>query len=279
MFVYYRMVKKEKLYLRKMFFMGIKGYYAFLFIIVLGLFSSCVSRQKIVYFQNLESEGQNSKMAQPKLTFKPDDLINITVSAASLDAARPFNVVAEARPPMDGIPVNTSNLQQMGYLVDKDGNIQFPQLGTIHVEGLTIKELQKLLIEKLEEYLQDPIVNIRINYSISVLGEVARPGTYMVNGEKNSIAQAIGLAGDMTIYGKRENVLVVRETGETKTYQYLDFTKSDIMDSEYYYLQQNDVVYVEPNSAQRQAASFNRNSTVYISIASLLLSVIVLITK
>src|SRR5690554_4038410 len=244
--------------------MRFRWYYAFLSVIALGLLSSCVSREKIVYFQDIEKLAEKTSMVKPSLTIKPNDLLGITVSAATLEAARPFNVIAESRPAIEGVGMSTNNTQQLGYLVDSDGNIHFPELGSIQVNGLTPKELNEQLTERLTDYIKDPIVNIRLlNFTVSVLGEVSRPGTYPVSGEKISITEAIGMAGDLTIYGKRDNVLVIRENGDTKSYAYLDFRSSDLMDSEYYYLKQNDVIYVEPNSAQRQAASFNRNATVY----------------
>ncbi len=260
--------------------MRFRCYYALLFVMTLGLLSSCVSREKIVYFQDIEKLGQNSSMVKPSLTFKPNDLVSIVVSAATLEASRPFNLFMEARPLAGSSDFGTNMIQQIGYLVDKDGNIDFPELGTINIAGLTPLELKTQLTEQLTAYIKDPIVTIRLlNFTISVLGEVLRPGTYPISNDKISITEAIGLAGDLTIYGRRDNVLVIRENGDTKSYAYLDFRSADLMDSEYYYLKQNDVIYVEPNTAQRQSASFNRNAGVYISIASLLLSVIVLITR
>lgn len=261
--------------------MRFRCYYALLFVMTLGLLSSCVSRKKIVYFQDIEKLAQNSSIAKPSLTIKPNDLLGIAVSAATLEAARPFNVITEARPTTEGTGMTTANnTQQLSYLVDSEGNINFPELGTIAVLGLTPKELREQLTERLTAYIKDPIVTIRLlNFSISVLGEVERPGTYSISDEKISITEALGMAGDLTIYGRRDNVLVIRENGDTKSYAYLDFRSSDLMDSEYYYLKQNDVIYVEPNNAQRQSAAFNRNAGVYVSIASLLLSVIVLITR
>lgn len=244
------------------------------------MLSSCVSRKKIVYFQDIEKLSQNSDVVKPSIAFKPNDLLSITVSASDLESVRPFNVIIESRPVVGGSSVFANNTQQPGYLVDSAGDIHFPVLGTIHVEGLTPKELNEYLISELSTYIKDPIVNIRIlNFTVSVLGEVTRPGTYTVSGEKISVLEALGLANDLTIYGKRDNVLVIREENGKKSYTYLDLRNSDILDSEYYYLQQNDVVYVEPNQAQRQSSSFNRNSTVYISIASLMLSVLVLLFR
>lgn len=261
--------------------MSFRFRHVLLIALFIALLSSCVSREKIVYFQDIEKLAQNSSLPQPEITFKANDLISIIVSAATPESVRPFNVYTEARTleSVAGTMVNT-NLQQLAYLVDKDGFITFPELGKIEVGGMSTEGLKELLTDQLSIYIKNPIVNIRLlNFRVSVLGEVNRPGTYPVDGDKISITEALGLAGDLTIYGRRDNILLIREKGDTKNYVYLDIRSSNLMDSEYYYLKQNDVIYVEPNSAQRQAASFNRNSTVYISIASLLLSVIVLITK
>lgn len=272
--------KKKGIYLRQIFFMRFKCYHAFLFVLVLNFFSSCVSREKIVYFQDIEKLAQNSDMVKSNVTFKPNDLLSITVSAADLESVRPFNVIIESRPIVGSSSLFTNNTQQLGYLVDTSGDIHFPVLGTINVEGLTPKELNEYLKEQLLTYIKDPIINIRIlNFTVSILGEVSRPGTYTITGEQISLLEALGLAGDLTIYGKRDNILIIRENGGKKSYAYLDFRSSDLLDSEYYYLKQNDVVYVEPNQAQRQGSSFNRNSTVYISIASLMLSVLVLLFR
>ena len=251
--------------------------------ICLLILSSCVSRREIVYFQGLEQAGERLEKNKDKsLQIKPNDLLTITVSAAEQEAAMPFNL------PVIGIPLAgdanglsvTGQQQLQTYLVDGEGNIEFPVLGTLKVAGLSRQELQKKLKTEIGEYVQDPIVNIRlVNFQVSVLGEVNRPGTFDIRDEYLTLPKALGLAGDLSIYGKRTNVLVMREEQGKKTHEYLDLTKPDIVDSPYYNLQQNDVVYVEPNGAQRQSASYNRNAGVYISIASVLISLVVLITK
>ena len=148
------------------------------------------------------------------------------------------------------------------------------------MQGLNRQELAAKLKDQIAAYVQDPIVNVRIvNFEVSVLGEVNRPGTFDIRDEYLSLPKALGLAGDLTIYGQRNNVLVMREENGVKTHAYLDLTDASVINSPYYYLKQNDVVYVEPNGAQRQSASYNRNAGVYISIASVLISLIVLITK
>ncbi len=241
--------------------------------------SSCVSRKEIAYFQDIEALAALQSSKESAVVLQPNDLLSITVSSFNLEAARPFNLIMESRPSLNG-QANFNNTQQQGYLVDADGTIEFPVLGTLQVAGLTRKELNAMLEKRLEEYLKDPIVTIRLlNFQISVLGEVTRPGTYMVTGERVTLPAALGLAGDLTIYGERDNILVIRETSDGKNYAYLDLTDASVINSEYYYLRQNDVIYVEPNKAQRQSATFNRNSTVYISVASLLVSVLILIFR
>lgn len=248
------------------------------------LISSCVSRKEIVYFQGLdETEAKIDSNQEKGLEIKPNDLLTISVSAPEQEAALPFNLpvigVPQSGAELGGLTVN-GRQQLQTYLVDSDGNIEFPILGTVEVAGLNRQQLSGKLKNKISDYVQDPIVNVRIvNFQVSVLGEVARPGTFDIRDEYLSLPKALGLAGDLTIYGRRDNVLVMREENGKKVHAYLDLTDPTVINSPFYYLQQNDVVYVEPNGAQRQSASYNRNAGVYISIASVLISLIVLITK
>lgn len=262
----------------------IKKYKIFSLLVFVLLATSCVSRQEIAYFQGLdEVEAQVNKNYKNSLEIKPNDLLTISVSAPEQEAAIPFNL------PVIGVPqggsmemsLNVNGRQQLQtYLVDSEGNIEFPVLGTTRVQDLNRQDLARKLKTKISEYVQDPIVNVRIvNFQVSVLGEVNRPGTFDVRDEYLSLPKALGLAGDMSIYGRRDNVLVMREDNGKKTHAYLDLTKGSVVNSPYYYLQQNDVLYIEPNKPQRQSASYNRNASVYISIASVLVSLIVLIAR
>ncbi|WP_034919472.1 polysaccharide biosynthesis/export family protein [Gillisia sp. CAL575] len=244
--------------------------------------TSCVSRKEITYFQGLDEIQQQATAAKNGLQISPNDLLTISVSAYNMEAAMPFNL------PVVGASVGGSDAglrvsgtpQLQSFLVDSDGNIEFPQLGTVQVAGLNRQELAAKLKIAISEYVQEPIVNVRIvNFQVSVLGEVNRPGTFSVQDEYLSLPKALGLAGDMSIYGQRDNVLVMRETNGAKTYAYLDMTDANIINSPFYYLQQNDVVYIEPNNAQKQGAGYNRNASVYISVASVLISLIVLIAR
>lgn len=248
------------------------------------LLSSCVSRKEIVYFQGLDkADAKLNTNKQNSLHIKPNDLLTISVSAPEQEAAMPFNLPVVGMPQTGGelgglSPNGRQQLQT--YLVDSDGNIEFPVLGTVKVAGLNRQELSAKFKTQISEYVQNPIVNVRlVNFQVSVLGEVTQPGTFDIRDEYLSLPKALGFAGDLTIYGRRNNVLVMREEGGKKTHSYLDLTDPTVINSPFYYLQQNDVVYVEPNEAQIQSASYNRNASVYISIASVLISLAVLITN
>ncbi|GHA46076.1 polysaccharide biosynthesis protein [Salinimicrobium marinum] len=211
---------------------------------------------------------------------KPNDLLTITVSAANIEAVQPFNLPVTSAPRLGDVGGVSGNMQLQSYLVDSDGNIEFPVLGTVQVAGLTRQELVRKFKVEISRYVQNPIINIKlVNFQVTVLGEVNQPGTFTIPDERISLSKALGIAGDLTIYGRRDNVMILRETGDTKEYKYVDISRSDFLNSEYYYLQQNDVVYIEPNQAQIQGASYNRNASVYISIASVLISLAILLTN
>jgi polysaccharide biosynthesis/export protein len=250
-------------------------------VFIVGFFTSCISGKRIPYFQGLE-QVQQAGLSNNKLQLKPNDLLTISVSAYNMEAAQPFNLtLVGGVSTIPGESLRASGTPQMQtYLVSEDGTIEFPQLGTIKVTGMMPQQLAETLKMKISEFVKDPIVNVRlVNFQVSVLGEVNRPGTFNVQDEFLSLPKALGLAGDLSIYGQRENVLVMREENGKKTYAYLDLTDANIINSPYYYLEQNDVVYVEPNSAQKQSAAYNRNASVYISIASVLISLAILITR
>ncbi len=251
-------------------------------LIVLFVTTSCVSRKEIAYFQDIENLDATHNKQQALIEIQPNDLLSIVVSSTNMEAARPFNLLVETRPgdPNGLNSLNQNNYQQQPFLVSAEGTIDFPVIGKLEIEGLTLTQLNDKLINALKEYLKEPIVTIRlVNFQISVLGEVLRPGTYQVANERLSLPAALGLAGDLTIYGQRENILIIREVDGRKIHKFVNIADASFLYSEYYFLKQNDVIYVEPNSAQRQGSSFNRNSTVYVSIASLLITTAVLLFK
>lgn len=253
-----------------------------LFAILLIILTSCGNGQRIAYLQGMDQVSSTSQPSAKNLKIKPNDLITISVSAYNMEAAAPYNLqmVAVAGSGVDSQIRVAGTPQLQPYLVDDNGNIEFPQLGTIKVGGMDRKALGAWLKSEISEFVKDPIVNVRIiNFQVSVLGEVNLPGTFNVQDEYLSIPKALGLAGDLTIYGLRDNILVIREEGDRKTSAYLDLSNANVINSPYYYLQQNDVVYVEPNNAKKQEANYNRNSPIYISIASVLISLAILITR
>jgi len=238
------------------------------------LLSSCASPEDVVYFQNTgDYETLVDKNSfTPK--FKVDDLVSIYVSTLDSEASAPFNLFR-------GASEGGLRPEQVDYLIDKDGEIDFPVIGKTKIAGLSAEEVRVLLRDRLSEYLKDPIINIRLrNFTITVLGEVRRPGTYPVNGERITIFEAIGLAGDLTIKGIRDNVMVIRDFDGTKVYTRINLKEKESMSSPVYYLTQNDVVYVEPNKSAITASSLDNRATIAISIASILItSTVILITR
>ena len=224
-----------------------------------------------------------------EVQIQPDDILEIIVNSINADAAAPFNLgnTNPAAVPGSQIiqsttgvrlnPVTESGETSKGYLVDKNGTIDFPILGNISVKGLTIEALKDLLRSKLDKYLQEPILNIRLlNYKITVLGEVMHPSSYSIPSQRITVIDAIGIAGDLTIYGKRENVLLIREENGVRKFVRLNLNSSKIFESPYYYLKQNDVIYVEPNKSRIAAADIAqiRNISIATSVISLIIVII-----
>ncbi len=233
--------------------------------------TSCASRKEVVYFQdtgNFETLVNNNDFVSK---FKVDDLVSIHISSLNPEASVPFNLFR-------GAGEGGFQAEQVDYLVDQAGEIDFPVIGKLKIEGLSPDELRMLLRDRLSDYLKDPIINIRLrNFTVTVLGEVNRPGTYPVNGEQISILEALGLAGDLTIRGVRQNVLVIRDFNGTKVYNRIDLTSKNMVKSPVFYLTQNDVVYVEPNRSGITASSLDNRANIAISIASILITSTVII--
>lgn len=240
---------------------------------------SCASKKDIEYFQNIDALGEGSKSAyEPQI--QPDDLLMIIVSAADPKAAMPFNLSIVGVTGADDIERANAQQRFQTYLVDNKGYIQFPLMGPVKLGGLTRSEALAKLNTELSKYIKDPIVNMRIaNYKVSLMGEVARPGSFTIQTERITLPEAISMAGDMTIYGNRSEILVIRESDGTKTYNFVDITKADFIKSEFYYLKQNDLVYVKPNKTRVNSSVIGPNLTVGISAISLLITIISLATR
>ena len=241
-----------------------------LLILTLIFVSSCVSKKDMIYFQNDETiNNELHKNYAPKI--QTGDILNITVNASEPEAALPYNLYQGGG--------QTTTSRPITYLVDNDGNITFPELGKIKVSELTTNQLKDDIIARLEVFITNPIVTIRLeNFRVSILGEVKSPGAYTLENEKVSIPEAIAMAGDLSIQGKRKNILLLRNTGGKVESIRLDLTDKSLFKSPYFYLAQNDIVYVEPNKAKVNSSAIGTTSSL-ISIATALLSLVLILTR
>ena len=239
------------------------------------LITSCADKKKIAYYQNINQVATQETEYNFESKIQPDDLLMIVVSAPDAEAAAPFNLEAISVPTAIGQTTQGQRQQQL-YLVDANGLIQFPVLGEINVIGQTKTEIVTLLKNKLKYAIKEPIINMRIvNFKVTVQGEVTKPGSFTIASERVTLPEALSLAGDLTIFGKRDNIILVREVNNKKTFNRIDITKADFIRSPYYYLSQNDLIYVEPNKAKANtSAVFNQNGTIWIALASLISSVV-----
>lgn len=238
------------------------------------LLVSCGSSKDINYFQGVDQFNRDvvNYSFNYEVVIESNDNLLIRVSSLNAEAAKVFNVVD-----LTG-GMNSSTLSYQGYLVDSEGYINFPVVGSLKIAGLTKQQAIELIKEKVAQFIVDPVINIRfLNYKVTVLGEVNKPGTYTIEDEKITILEALGLAGEMSIYGKRTNILVCRENHGKKEFGRLDMSSADVFNSPYFYLQQNDVVYVEPNKSKASTSTYNQNLPLILSAISTLATVSALI--
>lgn len=247
------------------------------------LVASCTSYKSVPYLQNSEVVNNgNNTLPLYDAKIMPKDLLSITVNTTDPQAAAPFNLTVQTPINAAITSINTTtqpSLQQ--YLVNNMGEIDFPVIGRLRVGGLTKNQAEDLIRDNLKPYLKEiPIVTVRMsNYKISVLGEVTSPGTFTVNNEKVNILEALAMAGDMTVYGIRDNVRLVREDAQGKREIIsLNLNNADIILSPYYYLQQNDIVYVTPNKTKARNSDIGNSTTLWFSATSILVSIASLLT-
>ncbi|WP_207514971.1 polysaccharide biosynthesis/export family protein [Longitalea luteola] len=224
--------------------------YCVLLILLAGV--SCVNTKKAVYFSD-QKNGSFAAPVVPKLVIQPNDLLSISVSSLNPEASAVFNQANNNNAPGGAGTSTTTTTAATGFLVDGNGNIQFPFLGQVKAAGLTKEELKDHLTKTLldKKLLVDPIITVRfLNFKVTVLGEVAHPTVVTVPSERISLLEAIGLAGDLTIYAKRDNVLVIRDEDGQKVTHRLNLNSTELFKSPYFYLKSNDVVYVEPNKSK-----------------------------
>ena len=242
------------------------------------LLAACTSYTNVPYLQNPEvvnDFGEILPLYDAKIM--PKELLSITVNTPDPQAAAPFNLTVQT--PLNAALTNINTTTQptlQQYLVNNSGEIDFPVIGTLRVGGLTKNEAESLIRERLRPYLKEaPIVTVRMaNYKISVLGEVARPGSFTIGNEKVNVLEALAMAGDMTIYGVRDNVKLIREdeSGKRKIIN-LDLNNAGIVTSPYYYLKQNDILYVTPNETKAKNSDIGNSTTLWVSSISILVSI------
>lgn len=245
------------------------------FIVALGLFTSCASRKDLVYFQP-DSTALNTsyELNAPKL--QPGDILAISVTADNVTATIPFNQVS---------PYQTGTIQSTNpfiptYALDINGEIDFPKLGKVKLGGLTRTQAMDYLRKEITKYIVDPGISMEVrNFRVTVLGEVKNPGSFPISNDRITILEALGLAGDLTINGVRQNVLVIREQNGKKTEHRIDLTKKQALNSPVFYLAQNDVIYVEPNGAKIQSSKYTQNTSIFVSVASVIITVISVLTR
>lgn len=250
------------------------------------LFSACSAPKDITYMQGFENR-QSCKVLTPKhLTIQPNDRLSIVVSSRDPELAVVFNLaVAQSR--IGNSSTGASNLSTAAFTVDPYGEVDYPLLGKLKIAGLTRPEASELIQNAIKkaELLKDPIVTVEfLNATISVLGDVSNPGVYNIDRDDMTLLQAIGKAGDLAITGQRENVLLVRRDGDKEVAYRVNLTDTyDILNSPAYYVQQNDIIYVEPNNKKKREANANGNTALtapfWISVASFLTTIVVLIFK
>ncbi|WP_026463363.1 polysaccharide biosynthesis/export family protein [Adhaeribacter aquaticus] len=251
------------------------------FLLVAIIFNFSCTPRNLAYFSDLKQNTAYEEAIlndiDPKI--QTYDLLSITVTSLNPEANALFNtgVAAQAKTITDFSlsRSNNSELAREGYLVDKTGSIDFPVLGKIKLVGLTKTQATEMLKNQLKLHLKDPIINVRfLNFKITVVGEVNRPATFSIPSERINILEALGMAGDMTAFGKRENVLIIREENGIRKMTRLNLNNKEILNSPYFYLQQNDVIYIEPDKMKQVQASTNtRTISIIASLTTLLIVV------
>lgn len=247
------------------------------FILILFTFlSACTSSSKVLYLQNahMVSHSPDSLLYEPVL--QPDDLLSVIISAQNPESVAPFNL-----PQIPGnYDIGNNQNAIKTYLIDNEGEINFPVIGKIALAGLSRRQANLKLQGLISAYVKDPEVNLRIlNFKVTVLGEVNRPGIVSIKGERITLLEALGNAGDLTIYGLRTDILLIREEQGVKAYHHINITQTDFIQSPYYYLNQNDILIVNPNKTKINASGIGPNTSILVSTFSVLLTQMVLLLK
>ncbi len=244
------------------------------------LLAACSAQKRVWYLQDVQPATPEQIAQNGQIRIKPLDRLIIVVNSKDPELAVPFNS-STALNSLSGTPSSSSSTQSLQTrTVDEEGYLVMPVIGKVKCEGLTRNELARSIADKIRQggYINDPSVNVQFSdMKFSVIGEVARPGSFDIDRDRISIFDALAMAGDMTVYGVRNEVIVARETDGIRTFEVLDLTSKDLFNSPAFYLQQNDVVYVKPNKYKAQSAEISQNRSFYLSLVSTAISVATLI--
>lgn len=236
--------------------------------------SSCSSsKNSLTYFEDIKGiESGNISSVEYSVKIIPNDELFITVTSLIPQATAAYNLPV-SNPGMLEVFNVTTQPQQQTYIVDKAGYIDVPVIGKVHVEGLTTQQVKEKMVELISKDVDDPIVRVElVNFRVNVLGEVQKPGAVSVKRERYSVLDALADAGDLTEFGERSNVLLIREENGTKTYHRLNLNEASVLSSPYFYLKQNDVIYVEPNEIRKDNSKYNQNNAFKLSVISTIVS-------
>ncbi|RZJ74845.1 MAG: sugar transporter [Flavobacterium sp.] len=236
------------------------------------IYSSCAERRNLVYFSNLAKQVSNEKLEDQSIKIQQNDLLRINVTSLNPESNILFasNILNNN---------NNPNYYQepSGYRVSKSGEVNFPVIGVVKIDGLTIAQVQDLVSSKLDKYVKKAIVEVQlINFKITVIGEVNRPSSFTVAGDRINLLEALGMAGDMTVYGKRENILIIREQNGQRIMKRLNLNHQDVLTSPFFTLRQNDIIYVEPDKSK--AIEYSPNTRLMPIVIASISAVAVLIT-
>lgn len=242
---------------------------------LLMLACSCNNNKTVLpYFTDIQTVKEGVLPVEDyRPVIKPDDELIITVSAENLEAAAPFNLPAYVPPSTLGVSALGTQQMVQTYRVDSKGDIAFPGLGMVHCEGMTLEGLRDYLVKRISEFVDNPEVFVKFaEFKVSVAGEVNEPGRFNITSNRYSLLDALADAGDLTPYGERNNVLLVREENGERKYVHLDLNSSETLSSPYFYLRQNDYIYVAPNKVRQSNSKYDQNNAYKLSMTSTIVS-------
>lgn len=259
----------------------------FVFFLALMACKTKDSTSELNYMQNIEEIATQEAIKNTVSTLQSGDQLVIVVTAKDMDVVKPFNQnyssgeISHTSLPSSNMPTQgQTNISGPLYTIDSNYEIDFPVLGKLNTSGKTLVEFKNDLRERLNHYIKNPSVNMRVtNYKVTVLGEVAKPGQYMIPDGQTTLLNALGLAGDLTMYGKRDDILIVRNENGHIIKDRINILKADFIQSPYYNLKQGDVIYVSPNQTKEKTAKLDPNMPIYISVAGIVVTILALVFK